>query len=228
MAVAVLLLLAAGIGSALLLDLDVFAVLRAHGRTALTWSAANPVLAVGAYVLVFVGLVALSLPGAFAMSVAGGFLFGPLSGTVLAVASATLGAMAVFLAVRFGFGEAVRRSALARDSGGVFARIERGLKEDGATYLLLLRLVPAVPFPVINIVPAFFGVRTRTFALTTLLGITPGTGLTVWLGHGLGGVLLRGEQPDLALLHDPHTFGALMVLALLVAAPLILKRIRRP
>ena len=227
LALAALLVLAAASGYALLGDFDVFAALRDHGQTALAWTDAHPVAALVLYVFGFVVVVALSLPGAFAMTVAGGFLFGLVPGTALAVASATLGALAVFLAVRLGFGETVRRRLLARGSGGLFARVERGLRADAATYLLLLRLVPAVPFPVVNIAPAFFGVRARTFALTTCLGITPGTALTAWIGQGLGEVFARGERPNLALLREPEMFGPLVGLVLLVSLPLLLKRFRR-
>lgn len=222
-----LLALFAAAGYALLGDLDVIATLRSHGRVASAWTEAHPAAAVALYVLGFVFVVTLSLPGAFAMTVAGGFLFGLVPGTALAVASATTGALAVFLLVRAGFGEAVRTWLLARGSESAVARIERGLRADAASYLLLLRLVPAVPFAVANVAPAFLGVRARTFVLTTFLGITPGTALTAWIGHGLGEVFASGEQPDLALLRQPEVFGPLAALVLLVSLPLLLKRIRR-
>jgi uncharacterized membrane protein YdjX (TVP38/TMEM64 family) len=215
------------LGYVLLRNFDVFAALREHGRAMGTLIDQHPVAAVAIYITGFVGLVVLSLPGAFAMTVAGGFLFGLVPGTALAVVSATLGAVAIFLAVRLGFGGAVRPWLMARGSGSLFARIERGLQEDATIYLLLLRLIPAVPFPVANIAPAFFGVRIQTFALTTFLGIMPGTALTAWIGHGLNGVLSQDERPDFVLLGEPEVFGPLAALIVLVALPLVVKRLRK-
>lgn len=219
--------LAAACGFAALSDFDIFGTLRAHGGAALTWAGAHPMSAMLLYVALFVLLVALSLPGAFAMTITGGFLFGLAAGTALAVVSATLGAIGVFLAVRLGFGEAVRRWLGAGRLAGAFTRLEQGLRENGVSYLLLLRLVPAVPFPVANIAPAFLGVPVHTFAATTLVGITPGTALTAWIGQGLHEVFARGGRPDLDLLHRPEVLGPLAGLVLLVSLPLGMKRLRR-
>ena len=71
--------------------------------------------------------------------------------------------------------------------------MEAGFREGEVSYLLIMRLVPAVPFFVANLAPAFLGARTWTFFWTTLVGIIPGTLVFISLGAGLGEQLSRGE-----------------------------------
>jgi uncharacterized membrane protein YdjX (TVP38/TMEM64 family) len=172
-------------------------------------------------------VVVLSLPGAFAMTVTGGFLFGLVPGAFLSVLGATAGGVVVFLLARHDLGDALRGWLLSRRSGVLFRRIEQGLNENAVIYLLLLRIVPAVPFTVANVAPAFFGVRTRTFALTTFVGVMPGTTITAWIGAGLGEVFARGETPDLSIIFAPMILGPILGLAALAALPVVVRALRR-
>jgi uncharacterized membrane protein YdjX (TVP38/TMEM64 family) len=218
---------AAAAGYLLLRDFDAFGALAEHREAIVAWCEAHRVSAVGIYVATFVGVVVLSLPGAFAMTVTGGFLFGLLPGALLSVVSATLGGLVVFLVARFGLGEPARAWLMARGSGAAFRRIERGLQENAIVYMLLLRLVPAVPFTVANVAPAFFGIKARTFALTTFFGIMPGTTITAWIGVGLNEIFDRGDRPDIGILADPHVYGPILGLIALATLPLVVKRLRR-
>jgi uncharacterized membrane protein YdjX (TVP38/TMEM64 family) len=212
-------------GAWLVRDLDVFHQLQEHRAAAVAWVTANPVAAALAFVAGHLAVVLLSLPGGFALTVAGGFLFGLVAATALSVASATVGALGVFLAVRFGVGSHARAWMGARGSGGMFGRIERGLARDPVMYLLLLRLVPAVPFQIANIVPAFFSVSARTFALTTFVGLVPGTAVSAWIGVGLGEVLARGEPLSAAALMEPHLYLPIAACVLLALLPLLARRL---
>lgn len=203
-----------------------FDLLRDNRAALVAWRDGNYPLTALAYMAAYAGLVAFSVPGSFVMTVAGGFLFGLVPGTLMALVGGTAGATAIFLAARTGLGEAMRARWLAARSDGMFARVERGLKADELSYLLLLRLVPAVPFPIANVAPAFFGVSTRRFAATTFVGIAPGTALTAWIGVGIGRVFDRGGTPDLGLLREPEILGPLAGVILLVALPILLRRWR--
>jgi uncharacterized membrane protein YdjX (TVP38/TMEM64 family) len=222
----IVILAAAATGYLLLRDFDVFGALAEHREAIVAWCEAHRVRAVAIYMATFVGVVVLSLPGAFAMTVTGGFLFGLLPGALLSVTSATLGGLVVFLVARFGLGEPARAWIMSRGSGAAFRKIERGLQENAIVYMLLLRLVPAVPFTVANVAPAFFGISARTFALTTFVGIMPGTAITAWIGVGLNDILDRGDRPGIDILADPMVFGPILGLIALASLPLVLKRIR--
>ncbi|MGR3370334.1 MAG: TVP38/TMEM64 family protein [Sagittula sp.] len=182
------------------------------------------VLIAAAFVLIYVAIVGFSLPGAAVASITGGFLFGLVGGTVLNVISATAGACLIFLAARAGLGEML--SARMDASEGRIAKLRDGLRENEISVLFLLRLVPAVPFFVANLLPALVGVRFRNYVFTTALGIVPGAIVFTWIGVGVGEVFDRGETPDLSILWEPHVIGPILALCALAALPMVIKAVR--
>lgn len=175
-------------------------------------------LAAGAYVGLYVAVVALSLPGATAMTLAGGLLFGAALGTALTVAAATLGATLVFLLARRLFGA----DALER-LGPRAQRLAAALRREAASYLLALRLVPLFPFVLVNLVPAFCGVRLPVFVLTTFLGIIPASAVFSLAGAGLGEALAAGSLEPGRIL-TPQVLAALLGLAALALLAIPLRR----
>ena len=218
--------LGAGIGIWQFGDLLDFETLRENRETLVAWRDANYLAAALTYMAAYVAVVAFSLPGATVMTLAGGFLFGVIPATGLTVVAATIGATCIFLAARVGLGDALYAKLTARGGEGTLARMERGLRENEVSYLLLMRLVPAIPFFVANLAPAFLGVKLRNFVLTTLFGIIPGTAVFSWIGAGLGEVFERGETPDLGLIFDPMIMGPILGLAALAALPIVIRALR--
>jgi uncharacterized membrane protein YdjX (TVP38/TMEM64 family) len=157
-------------------------------------------------------------------SVTGGFLFGIWSGTAFNVMAASLGAIVIFQAARMGLGKSLAARMDASD--GTLKRIKDGLNENELSVLFLLRLVPAVPFFVANLLPALVGVKFRNFVLTTVLGIIPGAVVFTWIGVGVGEVFDRGDSPDLSLLWEPQVIGPLLGLSALAALPILIKAVR--
>ena len=177
-----------------------------------------------AFIGVYITIVAFSLPGAAVASVTGGFLFGLVLGTGLNVLSASLGACVIFLAARWGLGQTL--AARIETSEGTLKRLKTGLHDNEISVLFLMRLVPAVPFFVANLLPAMVGVKFINFALTTMLGIIPGAVVFTWIGVGLGEVFDRGETPDLSLLWEPQIIGPILGLCALAALPILIKALR--
>jgi uncharacterized membrane protein YdjX (TVP38/TMEM64 family) len=202
-----------------LADLLSLEALGRHREALAGFVAARLPLAIAAYVALYVAAVALSLPGAVVLTLAGGFLFGAVLGTLLTVLAATAGATLVFLLARRIFGT----DALDR-LGPRAARLAEGIRRDATSYLLVLRLVPLFPFFLVNLVPAFCGVRTRVFVLTTLLGIVPGTAVYSLAGAGLGEVLAAGGDFEVGRVLTPTVLGALLGLAALSLATIPLRR----
>ena len=147
-----------------------------------------------------------------------------LAGTGLTVVAATLGATAIFLAARSSLGAGLERRLQGR--GGFLARLRAGVAENEVSVLLTLRLIPAVPFFIANLAPAFLGVRTRTYIWTTFVGIIPGTAVYSWTGAGLGAVFDAGGEPDLGLIFRIEVLGPLLALAALAALPAVLRAVR--
>ncbi len=209
------------IGFFTLRDYLSFGALAENREALLAWRDANYLLAVLVFMSVYIAIVAFSLPGAAVASLAGGFLFAVFPGTLINVGAATIGAVLIFLAARFGLGEYL--SAKMDASGGAVGKIKRGLAENEISFLLLMRLVPAFPFFVANLVPALVGTSLSRFAWTTFVGIIPGGLVYTWVGAGLGEVFARGETPNLGIIFEWQILGPILGLCALAALPIILK-----
>jgi len=172
---------------------------------------------VGAYVLI----VAFSLPGATIATLAGGFLFGTWPGTLFNMLAATIGATIIFLAARAGLGD--RLAARMDAADGTIRRIKRGIDENQWSMLFLIRLVPAVPFFVANLLPAIVGVPTWRYVVTTFLGIIPGALVYTSVGAGLSEVFAAGEAPDLGVIFEPRLLLPILGLCALAALPILIK-----
>jgi len=172
------------------------------------------------YMVLYAAVVALSLPAASLLTLAGGALLGWPS-VLLIITGATAGACLVFLAAQNFMSAFFRKRAT-----GFIARLEAGFKKDAFSYLLALRLIPAAPFWVVNIVPALLGMNLRAFALATFIGIAPGTTIYVWVGRSFEHVLASGDVPDLSVLTQPQIIAPLIALGLLSLIPVLIRRIR--
>ncbi len=202
-----------------------FEALASHREALETFVAGNYVLAVVAFVTVYIAIVALSLPGATIATLTGGFLFGLFPGVLYNAGAATLGAVLIFLAARMGLGE--RLSARIDASSGSIGRLKRGLDRDQWSVLFLMRLVPVVPFFVANVIPGLLAVPLHRYLVTTALGILPGAVVYTSVGAGLGEVFDEGSRPDLGLIFEPHILLPLLGLSLLAALPIVLRPFRK-
>lgn len=220
----VVILIVAVIGFFTLRDYLTFDTLRENREALLAFRDANFIGIVAVFIAIYFVIVAFSLPGAAVASVTGGFLFGLGLGATFNVIAASLGAFAIFLAARWGLGKTLAAKMDASD--GALKKLKDGLRENEISVLFLLRLVPAVPFFVANLLPALVGVKFRNFAFTTVLGIIPGAIVFTWIGVGLGEVFDRGENPDLSLLWEPQVIGPILGLSALAALPILIKAIR--
>ena len=216
---------AALIGAFLLRDTLSFEALARHREALLAFRDANYLLTVAVFVAAYIGIVALSLPGGTVATLTGGFLFGLFPGVLFNVTGATIGAVAIFLAARSGFGD--RFAAKLQSGGGAAARLMAGIKENEWSVLFLMRLLPAVPFFLANLIPAFTGTRLSTYAVTTFLGIIPAALVFTSVGAGLGEVFARGETPDLGILVTPPILLPILGLAALSALPMVVKALRK-
>jgi uncharacterized membrane protein YdjX (TVP38/TMEM64 family) len=216
---------AAAIGAFTLRDALSFEALAQHRETLLAARDAHYGATLAVFVAAYVAIVAFSLPGATIATLTGGFLFGTFPGALFNVVAATLGAIVIFLAARRGLGE--RLAARMDQSSGAVKRLKDGIDANQWEMLLVMRLVPAVPFFVANLVPALVGVPLGRFAVTTFLGIIPGAVVYTSVGAGLGEVFARGETPDLGIIFEPQVLLPLLGLAALAALPAVLRLIRR-
>lgn len=190
------------------------AALRAYAEASPAWSAAL-------FTALYAVCVALSLPVGALLTAASGLFFGAWLGGAVAVIGATLGAVCLFVVVRYALAGVMERRA-----GGLVARIRPRLERDGFSYLLALRLLPVVPFWLTNLAPALTGMRLAPYAAATLIGIAPATFVFAAVGAGLGDVLAAGRRPDFSVIFSPGVLLPLVGLALLSLAPIAWRAVR--
>lgn len=193
--------------------------LRSHYAELRAFADANPALAALAYVAIYVFAVSISLPSAGLLSIAGGLLFGTWAGGALTVIAATIGATIVFLVARSALG-----AALAAKAGPTLDRLRDGFNANSFNYLLVLRLVPAFPFWLVNVAAALLGMRLGPYVLGTALGIIPGTFVYCSVGAGAAAAIeAGGEIPLGGILLKPEILLPIAALVALSLLPVAIK-----
>ena len=167
------------------------------------WRAAQPLVAALVYFLAYVAVTALSLPGATVMTLAGGAIFGLGWGLLIVSFASTIGATLAFLAARWLLGDWVRARF-----GERMAAVNAGMARDGGFYLFTLRLVPVLPFFLINLVMGLTTIRPLTFYAVSQVGMLAGTLVYVNAGTQLGRI------DSLAGIVSPGLLGSLLLLGL--------------
>ena len=173
--------------------------------------AERPLWVIGSYFVLYVAVTALSLPGAAIMTLAGGAIFGLWVGTLVVSFASTTGATLAFLSSRY-----VLRDSVKARFGTRLAEIDKGIATDGAFYLFTLRLVPLIPFFVINMVMGLTAMRVAVFSGVSQLGMLAGTLVFVNAGTQLAKV------DSLQGILSPGLLGSFVLLGLF---PLIARKI---
>ena len=190
------------------LSLDYF---KSQQATVEAWRAAQPITAALVFFVAYVAVTGLSLPGAAVMTLVGGAVFGLLWGLLLVSFASSLGATLAFLASRF-----LLRDWVQQHFGDRLRAINSGVEKEGGFYLFTLRLVPAFPFFVINLLMGLTPIKTRTFYWVSQIGMFAGTVVYVNAGTQLAKV------DSLSGILSPALLGSFVLLGIF---PLIAKKI---
>lgn len=221
--VLILLLIIAVLGIIFLSELITFDVLKQNRLQISDFRDKNFALSIILFWLFYVSITALSLPGAAVASVSGGFLFGLGLGVIVNVTAASAGATLLFVLVRYGL-KSLSDNHSNNLNTNFLSKLKNGLRYNQVSVMLILRLVPIVPFAFANILPALVGVRIINFIWTTIIGIIPGGIVFTWIGVTVGEVFDRNETPNLELLFTPTILGPLLGVTALLLLPMFLRR----
>lgn len=170
------------------------------------WRANAPWRAAGLFFAVYVTVAALSIPGAAIMTLVGGALFGFLQGLALVSFASSVGALLAFLIARWLFRESLRQRYQEK-----YRQLEINFNRRGGAYLVSLRLVPVVPFFLVNLLFALLPIKPWRFYWLSQVAMLPGTMAYVYAGVGVASI----DELSLAGILTPSLMGALCVLALL-------------
>ncbi|MEY3509645.1 MAG: Mercuric reductase [Pseudomonadota bacterium] len=210
----VLLLVALAIGVLLALDVGrflSFEQLKASQASFAQLHAEQPLTVTVVYFLIYVAATALSIPGATIITLAGGAIFGLWQGLLIVSFASSIGAILAFLASRF-----VLRDWVEARFGQRLADINSGVNREGAFYLFSLRLIPVVPFFLINLLMGLTRMKVWTFYWVSQLGMLAGTAVFVNAGTQLA------QLDSLQGILSPALLGSFVLLGIF---PLIARRI---
>jgi uncharacterized membrane protein YdjX (TVP38/TMEM64 family) len=166
------------------------------------------------FVVAFALGTAAFIPGSL-FGLAGGVLFGPAWGALLNLIGGTLGATIAFMVARYAVGDWVQRR-----TGHRLGAIMHGVETEGWRFVALTRLVPIVPFNLLNYALGLTRISTRVYVITTLVCIVPGAAAYAWAGHA-GRQAFAGEATAIT-----YGFAAIAVLALVAFLPRLVRSIR--
>ena len=185
--------------------------LKAQQENIATFQSAKPALTVLIFFCLYVLTTAVSLPGAALLTLASGAIFGVFWGTLIASFASSLGATLALIMSRF-----LLRDWVMQRFGQRLATIDEGIKHEGAFYLFTLRLVPAFPFFLVNLLFGLTAMKARTFYWVSQLGMFAGTAAYVNAGTQLGKI------DSLSGVLSPAVLGSFLLLGTL---PLIARKI---
>src|SRR5512138_2158261 len=208
--------IALSIGAFFYFDLGRFlslAALKENRDHLLAFTETNYAGAAALFVLCYVAVAGLSLPGAVILTLAGGFLFGSVFGTLLVNLGATSGATLAFLAARY-----LLRDWVEQKFGTWLEPLQQGFAKNAFSYLITLRLIPLVPFFVVNLVSGLTRMNVGSYVAATAVGIVPGSFVYAYAGRQLGTINSLNE------IASPNVIAAFVLLGLLALVPVIYKR----
>ncbi len=174
----------------------------------LTFYKSNKLGTIFVFLLIYIITMALAIPAAPIMTLGAGLVFGPWLGTFLVNMGDTLGAILGLIAARF-----LIRDWLENKFQSSIAAFNKKIEKDAGKYILFVRMVPIMPFFMVNILSGLTQISLRTFALATLFGSLPITFIFVGAGSRLATI---NSVEEIA---TPGTMGILLALGLAVLAP---------
>ena len=175
----------------------------------------SPVRTAAVFFLVYFIGTSCSLPVTGVLSVVSGIIFGPVTGFLISLVASTLGGTVALFSTRFLFHDLIKRRFSVH-----LEVINKGLNKEGAFYLFGLRMVPVIPFWLLNLLVGLTSMRVSIFFIATLGGMVPIILILVYAGSQLGNI----ESFSMAAIFTP---GLILSLCLLAAFPFLARAIVR-
>lgn len=210
-------LVVASIVTFYLLDLQRYLTLeglKANRDALISAYGAHRIAFITGFIMLYTAQTALSLPGAAILTLAGGAIFGAVMGTVWVNIGATAGAFLAFLLARY-----LMRDWVMKRFGEKLKEFDKGLTENGLSYLLFLRLVPLFPFFLVNLASGMTGLSARTYLLGTMVGILPGSFVYANAGASIASIKALGE------IASARVMVSLALLGVFALIPAVYRRI---
>ena len=171
------------------------------------------------FIISYSFLIMCNFPFASLLSMINGFLFGTWIGGAISIVGGTIGAFIVFLIVKFFFLDFVKRKFLNK-----YSYIENYFNKNDLELMLLIRIIPIVPFFIQNLILAGLGAKNKKFFFTTLIGLAPGSLIFGSIGQGLEDIFINKTQMTFSLIAQPEYMVPLSIIVVLIIFILIFKK----
>lgn len=164
-------------------------------------------------------LIICNFPIASLLSLIGGFLYGTWIGGIGIIVGGTIGSFIVFLLAKLFFHDYISKKLLQR-----YSFITQYFQKNELELMLLIRLVPGIPFFAQNLILAGLGAKRLKFFFTTLLGLSPWAIIFASIGRGLEEIFIEGQSLSFALIAKPEYLIPISIIIVLVIFILIFKK----
>jgi len=164
-------------------------------------------------------LIICNFPAASLLSLIGGFLYGTWVGGISIIIGGTVGSFIVFLVAKSFFHDYIFKKLLNK-----YKFINNYFQKNDLELMLLIRLIPGIPFFAQNLILAGLGAKRSKFFFTTLIGLSPWAIIFASIGRGLEEIFIEGQDLSFALIAKPEYLIPISIIALLVVVILIFKK----
>ena len=176
----------------------------------------QPKISIFIYSLIYFLIVSFSIPVATLMTLIGGFLFGQNIATICVVLSASFGACIIFMSTKI-----ASKTTINSINNEKIIKLKKGFNHNAFTYMLTLRLIPFIPFVLVNLISGFLQIPLKIFFFGTLLGIIPASYIYVSLGVAMNSLLYQQDFSLQNLIYNPQVSFALSGLGFMAILPII-------
>ena len=171
------------------------------------------------FILSYSFLIMCNFPFASLLSMINGFLFGTWIGGTISILGGTLGAFGVFLIAKFFFLDFIKNKFLNK-----YSYIENYFNKNDLELMMLIRIIPAIPFFLQNLILAGLGAHNKKFFYTTLIGLSPWSFIFGSIGQGLEEIFVNKTELSFSLIAQPEYLIPIGFIALLIVMIILFKK----
>ena len=171
------------------------------------------------FIITYCFLIICNFPAASLLSLIGGFLYGTWIGGIGIIIGGTIGAFIVFFFAKLFFNDYVSKKLLHQ-----YLFIKHYFQKNELELMLLIRLIPGIPFFAQNLILAGLGAKNLKYFFTTLIGLTPWALIFASIGQGLEEIFIEDQDLSLTLIAKPEYLIPISIIILLVMFILVFKK----
>ena len=164
-------------------------------------------------------LIMCNFPFASLLSMINGFLFGTWIGGTISIVGGTLGAFGIFLIAKFFFLDFIKKKFLNK-----YSYIENYFNKNDLELMILIRIIPAIPFFLQNLILAGLGAHNKKFFYTTLIGLAPWSFIFGSIGQGLEEIFVNKTELSFSLIAQPEYLIPIGFIAFLIVTIILFKK----